>query len=133
MAKPLNPMPPSAKTARRAIWVQALLAILLGGGFAIAQTQAPSLVPELIANGVYRAGFALGIGAVVMLLLSFCMRYQWRLLWVLLLIIELGATAGLVWAGVKGFNWFAVIGLAIPGLVVFFSLTGRVARRWFGH
>lgn len=133
MPKQLNPMPPSVKIARRAIWVQSLLALLLAGGYTLAQRSARNLVPAVIEHNVYRAAVALAAGAVVMLLLSFLMRYQWRLLWLLLLLIELGCLVGLGWVGVKGFNWFAVIGLAVVPLVVFMALLGKVARRWFGH
>lgn len=133
MPKPLNPMPSSAKTARRTLWLQALLMILLAGGLVAAHKYKDSWVPELAANNVYRAAVGLAAAAIVLLFLTILMRRQWRWLWVLLLLIELATMAGLVWAGVRGINWIVVVVAALIPLVAIWALLGRVARRWFHH
>ena len=133
MAKKLNPMPPSAKAARRLMWVQALVAALVGGGLLAAQRWKPDWLPGLVENRVYPVAAGFGAGAVVLLLLTFLMRYQWRLLWILLLLIELATIGGLIWCGVKGVHWAIVGGLAFIAVIALLPLLGRVCRRWFHH
>lgn len=133
MAKKLNPMPPSAKAARRIIWVQALTALLVAGGLLAAHRWAPDWVPGLVDERVYRVAAGIGAGVVVMLLLTFLMRYQWRWLWLLLLLIELACVGGLIWTGVKGVNWILVAVLSFIAFLAFVTLLGRVCRRWFHH
>lgn len=135
MAKQLNPMPPSAKAARRTMWVQVLAALLLAGGLAAAQrwNKFQTWIPGLIDDKVYRVAAGLAVGAVVLLLLTFLMRYQWRWLWILLLVVELGSIGGLIWSGVKGVHWIWVVCLSFIALIAIFALFARRCRRWFHH
>lgn len=135
MAKQLNPMPPSAKAARRTIWIQVLIALLLGGALAAAQrwNKFQTWIPQLVDDRVYRVAAGLAIGAVVLLLLTFLMRYQWRWLWILLLLIELASIGGLIWSAVKGVNWFLAIALSFVSLIALLTLNARRCRRWFHH
>lgn len=135
MAKQLNPMPPSAKVARRTIWVQVLAVLLLAGGLAAAQrwNKFQSWIPQLVDDRVYRVAAGLAIGAVVTLLLTFLMRYQWRWLWLLLLLIELGSIGGLIWTGVKGVHWAWIVGFSFVAVIAILALLVRRCRRWFHH
>lgn len=135
MAKQLNPMPPSAKVARRTMWLQVLVVLLLAGGLAAAQrwNRFQTWIPGLIDDKVYRVAAGLAAGAVVMLLLTFLMRYQWRWLWLLLLLVELGSIGGMIWAGVKGVNWAWVVGLSFIAFIAIMALLARRCRRWFHH
>lgn len=133
MAKQLNPMPPAAKTARRFLWVHAVLALLVSGGLLAARRFKPQWIPELAASHVYYTAIGFAACAVVVVLLTLLMRYQWRWLWLLLLILEIAAVVGLLWCGSAGVNWLIVILLAIVPVIVVMALTGRVTRRWFHH
>jgi hypothetical protein len=133
MAKQLNPMPPSAKSARRTLWIQVLLAVLLGAALVAAQQYKRNWVPAIAADNVYRTAAGLAAAAIVLLLMTVLMRYQWRWLWLLLLLVELATLGGLVWTGVRHLNWFIVVALAIIPLVAIFGLLNRVSRRWFHH
>lgn len=133
MAKKLNPMPPSAKAARRTMWVQAIAALLVGGGLLAAHRWKSDWVPGLVDDKVYRVAAGIGAGVLVLLFLTFLMRYQWRWLWLLLLLVELGTIGGLVWCGVKGVNWILVAVLGVIAFIVLASLFARVCRRWFHH
>lgn len=133
MAKQLNPMPPSAKTARRAIWVQAVLVLLLGGAIWFGHENRHAWIPDLIADDIYRTAAGLGAGALALLFLSFLMRYQWRWVWLLILLFEFASIGGLIFSGVKHVNWWVLSALAIVPVVVLFALLGRVSRRWFHH
>ncbi|HZE41574.1 MAG TPA: hypothetical protein VE172_22470 [Stackebrandtia sp.] len=134
MAKQLNPMPPSAKSARRTLWVQALLAVLVGGGFAAIHKYKNAWEPNLVtAHHPYRIAIGFAVGGVVLFLLTLLMRYQWRWLWLLLVLIEVASLVGLVWVGVLGINWWVVGVAAAVSLFAFAALLGRVARRWFHH
>ncbi|GAA4893166.1 hypothetical protein LX16_1887 [Stackebrandtia albiflava] len=133
MPKQLNPMPPSAKTARRAIWVQVLLALALGGAIWFGHENRHEWIPDVVADDIYRTAAGLAAGAVFLLLMSWLMRYQWRWVWVLVLLVEIGCVAALVWTGIEGVNWWIVAALCLVPVTVFFSLIGRVSRRWFHH
>lgn len=135
MAKQLNPMPPSAKAARRTLWIQVLVALLLAGGLAAAQrwNKFQSWIPQLIDAHVYKVAAGLAIGAIVLLLLTFLMRYQWRWLWLLLILVELASIGGLVWSSVKGLHWAVAVTLSLLPFITFWALLVRRCRRWFHH
>lgn len=133
MAKQLNPMPASAKTARRTIWLQVLVLLGLAGWVWYGHEQRHEWIPDLIADDIYRTAVGLAAAAVALLILSALMRYQWRWVWVVILVIQLAWLVGDVWAGIDGINWWIVAALAILPVIVSWSLLGRVARRWFHH
>lgn len=133
MAKQLNPMPSSAQAARRTLWVQAVLALLLAGGLLYSHHNHRNWVPQPAVDDVYRWTVGLAAAAVVVFVLTVLMRYQWRWLWIVLLIIELGSIAGLIWTAFHGINWVVVVVLCLISLVALWKLLSRVSRRWFHH
>lgn len=133
MAKQLNPMPRSAKTSRRAIWVQVLVLLGLAGWIWYGHENRHDWIPGLIADDIYRTAAGLGAAALGLLILSGLMRYQWRWVWLLILFIQLAWLAGDVWIGIDGINWWIVGALAVLPLIVIVALIGRVSRRWFHH
>lgn len=133
MAKTLNPMPPSAKAASRTLWVQAVVAVVAGGGLVAAHHYARSWVPAIAADNVYRAAVGLGVGALGLVLLTILLRRQWRWLWVVTLLLEAATIAGLVWLVIKGFTILIAAPLALLPIITLCALLARVSRRWFHH
>ena len=133
MAKQLNPMPMSAQTARRAIWVQVLVLLGLAGWVWYGHENRHEWIPGLIADDVYRTAVGLAAAALALLVLSVLMRYQWRWVWALVLLIQLVWLAGAVWLGIDGLNWWIVAALAVLPVVVAVPMMNRVSRRWFHH
>lgn len=133
MAKQLNPMPSSAKAARRTIWVQVLVLLGLAGWVWFGHENRHDWIPPLIADDIYRTAVGMAAAAIGLLILSALMRYQWRLVWILILLVQVAWLAGDVWIGVDGISWWIVAVLAIPPVIVVFALLGRVTRRWFHH
>jgi hypothetical protein len=129
-----NPMPTSVRAARNTMWLEAVLALLIGGVIVLLHRYADDFVPSAAEHDVYRGAVGLGGLAVFLLLSTLLMRFQWRILWILNLLVQLGALVGLGWLlFTGGLYWALCIGLAIVPITILGTLTERFARRWFNH
>jgi hypothetical protein len=129
-----NPMPTSVRAARNTMWLEAVLALLIGGVIVLLHHYADDFVPSAAQHDVYRGAVGLGGLAVFLLLSTLLMRFQWRILWILNLLVQLAALVGLGWLlFTGGLYWALCIGLAIVPITILGTLTERFARRWFNH
>jgi len=129
-----NPMPRAVRAGRNAMWLEAAIAVILGGLVVLAHHTARDFVPPAAEHDVYRGAAGLGALAVFLLLATILMHFQWRVLWVLILLVQVAAVAGLAWLlFTSGLYWALCIGLVIMPITIIGTLTERFARRWFNH
>ncbi|RRS01660.1 hypothetical protein [Glycomyces terrestris] len=129
-----NPMPRSVRAARNTMWLEAGVALVTGGLIVLLHRTAQDFVPPAAEHDVYRGAAGLGALAVFLLLSTLLMRFQWRILWLLNLLVQTAALVGLGWLlFTGGLYWALCIGLAIIPITILGTLTERFARRWFNH
>lgn len=129
-----NPMPRSVRAGRNTMWLEALIALAAGGLIVLLHHTAREFVPPAAEHDVYRGAVGLGALALFLLLATLLMRFQWRVLWLLVLLVQVAAIAGLGWLlFTDGLYWALCIGLAIVPITIIGTLTERFARRWFNH
>jgi hypothetical protein len=91
-------------------------------------------VPPAAVHDVYRGAAGLGALALFLVLSIALLRFQWRILWVLILLSQVAAIVGLGWLlFTGGLYWALCIGLVIVPITIVGTLTERFARRWFNH
>lgn len=129
-----NPMPRSVRAGRNAMWMQAAISAVVGGGIVLLHHSATDLVPDAAQHDVYRAGVGLGSLALFLALAALLLGTQWRVLWLLILLSQVLSLAGLVWLlFTGGLYWALCVALAIVPITIIGTLTERFARRWFNH
>ncbi|WP_030160115.1 hypothetical protein [Glycomyces sp. NRRL B-16210] len=129
-----NPMPRSVRAARNTMWIQAAISLAAGGLVVLAHHTARGLVPPAAEHDVYRAAVGLGGLALFLILATVLMRFQWRILWILILVVQVAALVGLGWLlFTGGLYWALCIGLAVVPITIMGTLTERFGRRWFNH
>ncbi|MCD0443297.1 hypothetical protein LO763_06615 [Glycomyces sp. A-F 0318] len=129
-----NPMPRSVRAGRNTMWLEAVLALLTGGLIVLLHHTAREFVPPAAEHDVYRGAVGLGALALFLILATLLLRFQWRVLWLLVLAVQVAALAGLGWLlFTSGLYWALCIGLAIVPITIIGTLTERFARRWFNH
>ena len=129
-----NPMPRSVSAGRNALWLEAALSAAIAGLIVLLHHTAGDFVPPAAEHNVYRGAAGLGAFAVFVALVTVLMRFQWRILWLLILLVQIAVMAGLGWLMVDGgLYWALCIALAIVPVTIIGTLTERFARRWFNH
>lgn len=129
-----NPMPRSVRAGRNTMWIEALIALVAGGLLVLLHHTARDFVPPAAEHDVYRGAAGLGALALFLVLSIVLMRFQWRVLWLLVLAVQVAALVGLGWLlFTSGLYWALCIGLAIVPITIMGTLTERFARRWFNH
>jgi hypothetical protein len=129
-----NPMPRAVRAGRNAMWWEAAIALVIGGLIVLLHHTEPDLVPPVAEHDVYRAAVGLGGLALFLVLSIALLRFQWRVLWVLVLLVQVGALVGAAWLlFTGGLYWALCIGLLIVPITIIGTLTERFARRWFNH
>jgi hypothetical protein len=129
-----NPMPRAVRAGRNAMWIEAAIALAAGGLIVLLHHQAKDFVPPAAEHDVYRGAVGLGALALFLVLAIALMRFQWRFLWVLILLVQIAAIVGLGWLlFTGGLYWALCIGLVIAPITIIGTLTERFARRWFNH
>jgi hypothetical protein len=129
-----NPMPRAVRAGRNAMWLEAALALVVGGLTVLAHHTERDFVPSAAEHDVYRAAVGLGGLALFLVLSIALLRFQWRILWVLILLVQVAALVGLGWLlFTNGLYWALCIGLLIVPITIIGTLTERFARRWFNH
>jgi hypothetical protein len=129
-----NPMPRSVRAGRNTMWIEALIALVAGGLLVLMHHTARDFVPPAAEHDVYRGAVGLGALALFLVLAILLMRFQWRVLWLLVLVVQVAALVGLGWLlFTSGLYWALCIGLAIVPITIIGTLTERFARRWFNH
>jgi hypothetical protein len=129
-----NPMPRAVRAGRNTMWIEAAIALVAGGLIVLLHHQAKDFVPPAAVHDVYRAAVGLGGLALFLVLAIALLRFQWRILWVLILLVQAAALVGLGWLlFTGGLYWALCIGLAIVPITILGTLTERFARRWFNH
>jgi hypothetical protein len=129
-----NPMPRAVRVGRNTMWLEAALALVTGGLIVLLHHTERDFVPAAAEHDVYRAAAGLGALAVFLILATLLMRFQWRILWVLVLLVQVAAIVGLGWLlFTSGLYWALCLGLAIVPIIIVGTLTERFARRWFNH
>ena len=129
-----NPMPRSVRAGRNTMWIEALIALVAGGLLVLLHHTARDFVPSAAEHDVYRGAAGLGALALFLVLSIVLMRFQWRVLWLLVLAVQVAALVGLGWLlFTSGLYWALCIGLAIVPITIMGTLTERFARRWFNH
>src|SRR5687768_2821383 len=92
-----NPMPRAVRAGRNTMWIEALIALVTGGLIVLLHHKANDFVPPAAVHDVYRAAAGLGALAVFLVLAIALLHFQWRVLWVLILLVQAGAIVGLGW------------------------------------
>jgi hypothetical protein len=129
-----NPMPRAVRAGRNTMWIEAAIALVAGGLIVLLHHQAKDFVPPAAVHDVYRAAVGLGGLALFLVLAIALLHFQWRILWVLILLVQVAALVGLGWLlFTGGLYWALCIGLAIVPITILGTLTERFARRWFNH
>lgn len=129
-----NPMPRAVRAGRNTMWIEAAIAVVAGGLIVLLHHQAKDFVPPAAVHDVYRAAVGFGGLALFLVLAIALLRFQWRILWVLILLVQAAALVGLGWLlFTGGLYWALCIGLAIVPITILGTLTERFARRWFNH
>ncbi|MCC3761688.1 hypothetical protein K3N28_01190 [Glycomyces sp. TRM65418] len=129
-----NPMPRAVRAGRNAMWIEAAIALVVGGLLVLLHHTARDFVPPAAEHDVYRGAAGLGGLALFLLLAIALMHFQWRVLWVLILLVQVAAIVGLAWLlFTSGLYWALCIGLLIAPITIIGTLTERFARRWFNH
>ncbi|MEU6857387.1 hypothetical protein AB0B28_00720 [Glycomyces sp. NPDC046736] len=129
-----NPMPRAVRAGRNTMWLEAAIALATGGLIVLLHHTERDFVPPAAEHDVYRAAVGLGGLALFLVLASILLRFQWRILWVLVLLVQVAALAGLGWLlFTGGLYWALCLGLAIVPIIILGTLTERFARRWFNH
>jgi len=129
-----NPMPRAVRAARNTMWLEAAIALVTGGLIVLLHHTDRDLVPPAAKDDVYRGAVGLGALALFLILATILMRFQWRILWVMVLLVQVAVFVGLGWLlFTSGLYWALCIGLAIVPITIIGTLTERFARRWFNH
>lgn len=129
-----NPMPRAVRAGRNTMWLEAAIALATGGLIMLLHHTERDFVPPAAEHDVYRAAVGLGGLALFLVLASVLLRFQWRILWILVLLVQVAALAGLGWLlFTGGLYWALCLGLAIVPIIILGTLTERFARRWFNH
>ncbi|WP_100445396.1 hypothetical protein [Glycomyces xiaoerkulensis] len=129
-----NPKPRSVRAGRNAMWLQAAICVAAGGLLVLLHHSFRDLVPPAAEHDVYRGAVGLGALAVFLVIATLLLSTQWRVLWLLILLSQIAALAGLVWLIITGgLYWALCIALAIVPITIIGTLTERFARRWFNH
>ncbi|SDE23909.1 hypothetical protein [Glycomyces harbinensis] len=129
-----NPMPRAVRAARNTMWLEAVIALVTGGLIVLLHHTERDFVPPVAKDDVYRGAVGLGALALFLILATILLHFQWRVLWVLVLAVQVAALAGLGWLlFTSGLYWALCIGLAIVPITIIGTLTERFARRWFNH
>jgi uncharacterized membrane protein len=129
-----NPMPRAVRAGRNAMWLEAAIALVVGGLIVLLHHTAQDFVPPVAEHDVYRAAVGLGGLALFLILSIALLRFQWRILWVLVLLVQVAALVGTAWLlFTGGLYWALCIGLLIVPITIIGTLTERFARRWFNH
>jgi hypothetical protein len=129
-----NPMPRAVRAGRNAMWLEAAIALVVGGLVVLAHRTDRDFVPPAAEHDVYRAAVGLGGLALFLVLAIALLHFQWRVLWVVVLLVQVAAIVGLGWLlFTSGLYWALCIGLLIVPITIIGTLTERFARRWFNH
>lgn len=129
-----NPIPRAVRAGRNAMGLEAAIALVVGGLIVLAHHNARDFVPPAAEHDVYRAAVGLGGLALFLVLAIALMHFQWRVLWVLVLLVQVAAIVGLAWLlFTSGLYWALCIGLLIMPITIIGTLSERFARRWFNH
>lgn len=131
MPKQLNPLPPTAISARRLLWAEALVVVVVAALIVATHHGIRSFVPGLVSDDVYRTAVGLAVFALALALMATLMRRQWRWLRWLIQAVQVASLVVLLWLLLQQFPWYVTLPTMILPVMVLVSLSNKVTKRWF--